>query len=168
MGVTTFTQELNSPIEPIRLFKASTVDSKSLVPKLLPQFVESVDLLQGDGGAESIEKVNFTKGSPFEFVKHRLDELDKENMVRKYTMIEGEMHWEKNLILFLMRLNLKSPMEAAFAELVILLQKKKILKLAKIVLWAFIKLVLSHVDAIYVLNCSLDQEESTRMIPKPY
>ncbi|XP_009793896.1 pathogenesis-related protein STH-2-like [Nicotiana tabacum] len=90
MGVAIFTQEFTSPIAPIRLFKALIVDSKSLIPKLLPQFVESVDLLQGDGGAGSIEQVNFTKGSPFEFVKHRIDELDKENMVCKYTMIEGD------------------------------------------------------------------------------
>ncbi|CAN4095987.1 unnamed protein product [Withania somnifera] len=90
MGVTTFTQEITSPITPIRLFKALIVDSKSLIPKLLPQFVQSVDLLQGDGGAGSIEQVNFTKGSPFKFVKHRIDELDKENMVCKYTMVEGD------------------------------------------------------------------------------
>ncbi|KAL3338095.1 hypothetical protein AABB24_030337 [Solanum stoloniferum] len=90
MGVTTFTQEITSPITPIRLFKALIVDSKSLIPKLLPQFVENVVLLQGDGGAGSIEQVNFTKGNPFEFVKHRIDELDKENMVCKYTMIEGD------------------------------------------------------------------------------
>lgn len=62
MGVTTITQEIISPITPNRLFKALIVDSKSLIPKLLPQLVENVDLLQGDGGAGSIEKVNFTKG----------------------------------------------------------------------------------------------------------
>lgn len=62
MGVTTFTEEINSPITPIRLFKALIMDSKSLIPKLLPQFVENVVLLQGDGGAGSIEQVNFTKG----------------------------------------------------------------------------------------------------------
>ncbi|KAF3658567.1 putative acyl-CoA dehydrogenase family member 10-like [Capsicum annuum] len=91
MVVTTFTQEINSPITPIRLFKALILDSKSLIPKLLPQFVENVVLLQGDdGGVGSIEQVNFTKGNPFEFVKHRIDELDKENMVCKYTMIEGD------------------------------------------------------------------------------
>ncbi|XP_060215447.1 major strawberry allergen Fra a 1-3-like [Lycium barbarum] len=95
MGVTTFNQEFQSPIAPIRLFKALIVDSKSLIPKLLPQFVESVGLLQGDGGAGSIEQVNFTKGSPFEFVKHRIDELDKENMVCIYTMIEGDALGEK-------------------------------------------------------------------------
>lgn len=62
MGVTNFTQEFTCPIAPSRMFKALILDSSNLMPKLLPQFVKSVDLIQGDGGAGSIEQVNFTEG----------------------------------------------------------------------------------------------------------
>lgn len=62
MGVTNFTQEFTCPIAPSRMFKALILDSSNLIPKLLPQFVKSVDLIQGDGGAGSIEQVNFTEG----------------------------------------------------------------------------------------------------------
>lgn len=62
MGVTSFTEEFPCPIAPARIFKALMVDSKNLIPKLLPQFIASVDVIQGDGGAGSIEQVNFTEG----------------------------------------------------------------------------------------------------------
>ncbi|KAM1086588.1 hypothetical protein ACFX2B_012080 [Malus domestica] len=95
MGVTSITQEFLCPIAPARMFKALIIDSKNLIPKLLPQFIASVDVTQGDGGAGSIEQVNFTEGSHFRYVKHRIDELDVENFVCKYTMIEGDALGEK-------------------------------------------------------------------------
>ncbi|PIN08414.1 hypothetical protein CDL12_19015 [Handroanthus impetiginosus] len=90
MGVTTITQEFTSPIAAGRLFKALILESNNLIPKLIPQSIKSVEILQGDGGAGSIEQVNFTESSHFKYVKHRIDELDKENFVCKYTMIEGD------------------------------------------------------------------------------
>ena len=62
MGVTKFTQEFTCPISPSRMFKALILDSSNLIPKLLPQFIKNVQLIQGDGGAGSIEQVNFTEG----------------------------------------------------------------------------------------------------------
>lgn len=62
MGVTRYTQEFPCPISPSRMFKALIVDSHLLIPKLLPQFIASVDVIQGDGGPGSIEQVNFTQG----------------------------------------------------------------------------------------------------------
>ncbi|GLT32560.1 hypothetical protein SLA2020_072190 [Shorea laevis] len=95
MGVTTYTQELSCPINAARMFKALMIDSNKLIPQLLPQFIKSVDLIQGDGGAGSIEQVNFTEATHYRLVKHRIDELDKENLVCKYTMIEGDALGEK-------------------------------------------------------------------------
>lgn len=63
MGATTITQELTCPIAPARMFKALIVESNTLIPKLLPQFIKSVELVQGNGGAGSIEQVNFTEGT---------------------------------------------------------------------------------------------------------
>jgi hypothetical protein len=62
MGVASYTQEFTCPISPARMFKALILDSNNLIPKLLPQIVKSVDLIHGDGGAGSIEQVNFTEG----------------------------------------------------------------------------------------------------------
>lgn len=62
MGVTTFTHEHSSSVAPSRMFKALIIDSKNLLPKLLPQFVKDVTLIQGDGEAGSIEQVNFNEG----------------------------------------------------------------------------------------------------------
>ncbi|XP_028751620.1 pathogenesis-related protein STH-2-like isoform X2 [Neltuma alba] len=95
MGATVFTQEYSSPIAAPRLFKALILDSSTLLPKLLPQFVKDVTVLQGDGGPGTIEQVNFAQEGPFKYLKHRIDEVDKENLVCKYTMIEGGPLGEK-------------------------------------------------------------------------
>lgn len=62
MGVTTFTHEYSSSVAPSRMFKALIIDSKNLLPKLLPQFVKDVTIIQGDGEAGTIEQVNFNEG----------------------------------------------------------------------------------------------------------
>ncbi|KAI9123253.1 hypothetical protein K1719_006142 [Acacia pycnantha] len=95
MGVTVFTQEYSSPIAASRLFKALIIDANTLLPKLLPQFVKDVCILQGDGGPGTIEQVNFTPEGPFKYLKHRIDEVDEKNLVCKYTMIEGGPLGEK-------------------------------------------------------------------------
>ncbi|EEF45601.1 pathogenesis-related protein STH-21 [Ricinus communis] len=89
MGVSTFTQEFTSPVAPSRMFKALILDSNILIPKLLPQFIKSVDVIQGGDGAGTIEQVNFTEASDFKYIKNRIEELDKDNLVCKYTLIEG-------------------------------------------------------------------------------
>ncbi|KAK0608370.1 hypothetical protein LWI29_029777 [Acer saccharum] len=90
MGVTSLSQEYTCPISPSRMFKALIVDSKNLIPKLLPEFIKSVHTVQGDGEPGSIEQVNFTEGSSYKYAKHRIDEINEENLVCKYTMIEGD------------------------------------------------------------------------------
>ncbi|XP_022749048.1 major allergen Pru ar 1-like [Durio zibethinus] len=95
MGITSFTQEFTCPIDAARMFKALIIESNTLIPKLLPQFIKSVDVIHGDGGAGSIEQVNFTEASHFKYVKHRIDELDRDNLMCKYTMIEGDALGDK-------------------------------------------------------------------------
>ncbi|KAF8401406.1 hypothetical protein HHK36_012345 [Tetracentron sinense] len=95
MGVTSFTQEFACPVPPTRMFKALILDSHNLIPKLMPQAIKSVDMIQGDGGAGSIKQINFAEGSHFKYVKHRIDELDTQNFVCKYTLIEGDVLMDK-------------------------------------------------------------------------
>ncbi|XP_065859558.1 pathogenesis-related protein STH-2-like [Euphorbia lathyris] len=90
MGVSSFTQEFSSPISPSRMFKALILDSNILIPKLLPQFIQSVEIIQGvDGAPGTIEQLNFTQASNLKYVRNRIEELDKEKLMCKYTLIEG-------------------------------------------------------------------------------
>ncbi|OIW18385.1 hypothetical protein TanjilG_31525 [Lupinus angustifolius] len=90
MGASTFTHEFSSLVAPSRMFKALIIDSRTLLPKLLPQFVKEIILIQGDGEAGSIEQVNFNEASPFKYLKQKIEVLDKDNFVCKYTLIEGD------------------------------------------------------------------------------
>lgn len=90
MGFASYTDEYTSPIAASRIFKASIVDSHNLIPKLLPQGIQSIELIQGDGGAGSIKKINFIDGRNFNSVKYHIDELSEENYTYKYTLLEGD------------------------------------------------------------------------------
>ena len=63
MGFASFTDEYTSAVAPSRIFKASILDSHNLIPKLLPQGIKSIEIIQGDGGAGSIKQVNFIDGN---------------------------------------------------------------------------------------------------------
>lgn len=63
MGVATSTGEQTYLISPARLFKASIVDSHNLIPKLMPQAIKSIDILQGNGGTGTIKQINFPQGN---------------------------------------------------------------------------------------------------------
>ncbi|XP_010259438.1 PREDICTED: major allergen Pru ar 1-like [Nelumbo nucifera] len=94
MGVVIYTQEFTCAIPPARMFKALILDSHNLCPKLMPQSIKSIDIL-GDGGVGTIKQTNFTEASPYKYVKHRIDALDKENFICKNTMIEGDALGDK-------------------------------------------------------------------------
>ncbi|WOG96385.1 hypothetical protein DCAR_0415720 [Daucus carota subsp. sativus] len=90
MGFASYTDEYTSPIAPSRIFKASIVDSHNLIPKLLPQGIKGIDLIQGNGGAGSIKQVNFIDGRNFNSVKYHVDELSEDNYTYNYTLLEGD------------------------------------------------------------------------------
>ncbi|KAM1195117.1 hypothetical protein ACFX13_022165 [Malus domestica] len=90
MGVFTYETEFISVIHPPRLFKAFILDADNLIPKLAPQAVKGIEILEGNGGVGTIKKVTFGEGSQLGFVKHRIDGIDKDNFVYSYTLIEGD------------------------------------------------------------------------------
>ena len=61
--MTTFTEGHTSPVAPARLFKALFVDGHNIIPKLAPQSIKKIELLESDGGAGSIRKTIFAEGS---------------------------------------------------------------------------------------------------------
>ncbi|XP_039156409.1 major allergen Pru ar 1-like [Eucalyptus grandis] len=73
MGVFIFTDVYTSTIPPKRLSKALIVDSQNLIPKLMPQAINNIDIIQG---------------SQLRSMKNRVDELNEETFTYNYTMID--------------------------------------------------------------------------------
>ena len=90
MGVFTYESETISVIPPARLFKALVLDADNLIPKIAPQAIKSVEILEGNGGPGTIKKSTFGEGSNYKYVKHQVDGLDAENFTYNYSMIEGD------------------------------------------------------------------------------
>ncbi|PON61985.1 Bet v I type allergen [Trema orientale] len=90
MGVFTYESETVSAIPPARLFKAFVLDADNLIPKVIPQAIQSVEILEGNGGPGTIKKITFGEGSSYKYVKHRVDGLDAENFTYSYSVIEGD------------------------------------------------------------------------------
>lgn len=90
MGVHTFTDDIKSPVAASRLFKAMVLDADTLLPKIVPQAIKNVEVVEGNGGPGTIKQINFPEGSPVKYVKHRVDAVDKEKMTYAYTVVEGD------------------------------------------------------------------------------
>lgn len=114
MGVTKFNEERESPVSPARLFKALITEAHHSLPELLPQVVKAVEV-EGHG-VGSTKKTVFTEGkyihtyiyiylpcmvlilymikktgSGLNYLKHRIDSVNAENLSCKYTLIEGDI-----------------------------------------------------------------------------
>ncbi|XP_059632771.1 pathogenesis-related protein STH-21-like [Cornus florida] len=95
MGVIKISQTFKTQVTPSRMFKALILDSHNLCPKLMFSSIKSIEYLQGNGEVGSIKQMNFTEASPLRYVKHRIDALDNENFMCKYTLFEGDAFLEK-------------------------------------------------------------------------
>lgn len=86
----TATTESVCQVEAKRLWNAMVKDGHNLLTRVLPEIFASVILLAGDGGVGTIKQLNFTPANKnFIHFKERVDEIDEEKMVYKYTTIEG-------------------------------------------------------------------------------
>ncbi|KAF5465423.1 hypothetical protein F2P56_015434 [Juglans regia] len=82
--------EHTSPVAVERIWKASIGDMRNLMPRILPQLVSSIVILEGDGGAGTIMQHNLKNAvKEFGFVKDRIEVIDHENHIFKYSVIEG-------------------------------------------------------------------------------
>ncbi|KAK2986059.1 hypothetical protein RJ640_011500 [Escallonia rubra] len=86
MGVITFTDKHTSPILVGRIFKALIIDSHNLIPKLLPQVIKSIDIIQGNGGAGSIKEIKFE--GDFELKEEEV-KAGKEKVMGMYKVVEA-------------------------------------------------------------------------------
>ena len=62
MGVITHESQGTSVIPPARLFKALILDGDNLIPKVVPQAIKSVEIIEGNGGPGTIRKITFGEG----------------------------------------------------------------------------------------------------------
>ncbi|XP_022879723.1 major allergen Pru ar 1-like [Olea europaea var. sylvestris] len=91
MGVVACDVEITSSVPAARMFEAIVLDSDNLIPKIMPRAIESVEILEGDGGVGTIKLVNFGEDSQFKSVKYHVDALDTENFTQSYSILEGEV-----------------------------------------------------------------------------
>ncbi|KAL5182584.1 Stress-induced protein SAM22 [Glycine soja] len=76
-----------SPVSAAKLYKAIVLDASNVFPKALPNFIKSVETIEGDGGPGTIKKLTLAEG--LGYVKHHVDAIDTENYVYNYSVIEG-------------------------------------------------------------------------------
>ncbi|XP_074267527.1 major strawberry allergen Fra a 1-3-like [Silene latifolia] len=93
MGVFTYTMaDITSPVSPGRLFKALSTDNHNLIPKVVPYFVQSIEVLQGDPASVGcVKQINLPEGRPYTYLKNRTDEIDTSKFYIKYTTFEGDV-----------------------------------------------------------------------------
>ncbi|XP_039156427.1 major allergen Pru ar 1 [Eucalyptus grandis] len=73
MVVFKLSDEYSSPIPAARFFRALIGDFHNLIPKLMPEAIGSIDIVQGDGGAGTIMQINFTEGKKFESIAYEVN-----------------------------------------------------------------------------------------------
>ncbi|KAB2092810.1 hypothetical protein ERO13_A02G052300v2 [Gossypium hirsutum] len=90
MGVFTYESEVITAIPPAKMFKACIVDGDTLIPKIVPQAFKTIEYIEGNGEPGSIKKVTFGEGSQFNYMKEKVEALDKDKLVYRYSVIEGD------------------------------------------------------------------------------
>ncbi|KAL0456913.1 UNVERIFIED_CONTAM: Major allergen Pru ar 1 [Sesamum latifolium] len=90
MASFTYDIEIPSPIPAAKMYKAVVLDADTLIPKIMPQAIKNVEILEGDGGVGTVKLVHFGEGSQYKSVKHRVDALDTENLTHSYSIVEGD------------------------------------------------------------------------------
>ncbi|KAK5794559.1 Major allergen Pru ar 1 [Gossypium arboreum] len=88
MGVFTYDYESTSPVAPVRLFKAFTIEAAKVWPTAAPNAVKSVEV-EANPSSGNIVKINFVEGLPFQYMKHQIGGHDENNFSYSYSLIEG-------------------------------------------------------------------------------
>lgn len=88
MGVISFNEETISTVAPARLYKALVTDSDTLIPKTIPE-IQSVEIVEGNGGPGTIKKLTFVEDGETKHVLHKVEVIDDANLVYKYSLVGG-------------------------------------------------------------------------------
>ncbi|KAB2040182.1 hypothetical protein ES319_D02G064300v1 [Gossypium barbadense] len=86
MGGFTYESEVITSIPPPKMFKACILDGDNLIPKIVPQVFKSVEYIEGNGEPGSIRKVTFAQGNQFNYMKQKVEALDREKFEYIYSL----------------------------------------------------------------------------------
>ncbi|NP_001295741.1 major allergen Pru ar 1-like [Jatropha curcas] len=89
MAILTTQTEIATAVPPAKLYKALLLEAHVYAPKILPQSIKSIVLLQGDGGVGTIKQTDFKEGFGV-YLKVKVDAVDEGNLKYIYTAFEGE------------------------------------------------------------------------------
>nr|GMC97676.1 pathogenesis-related protein STH-2-like [Ipomoea batatas] len=145
MGVTTYTHEVATSVAAPRMFKALFVDSHNLLPKVIPQTIKSIEIVQGDGGDGCIKKTNYLEDGTLKYGKHKFEVVDIDNLVCKYSLIEGDVMVDKVEIVYY-----EAKFEVSGNGLIGLLAKENVN--SYIWLFEYFKRAMGHVPSCTVLD----------------
>ncbi|PIN16965.1 hypothetical protein CDL12_10387 [Handroanthus impetiginosus] len=84
MGVITYDMEISSSVPTPN---ALVFDADTFIPKIMPQAVKNVEILEGDDSVGTMKLIYFDKGSQCKSAKHRVDALDTKNLTHSYSIV---------------------------------------------------------------------------------
>ncbi|KAK7264674.1 hypothetical protein RJT34_32284 [Clitoria ternatea] len=88
MGVFTFEDEEVSSVSPAKLYKALAKDSDTIISKVV-EAIESVEIVEGDGGPGTIKKLTVVEGGKTSYVLHKVEAIDEDNLAYNYSLVGG-------------------------------------------------------------------------------
>ena len=91
MGVQKTEVEAPSTLPADKLFNGFILDMDTIIPKAFPQFIKSVEILEGDGGVGSVKLAHLGEAVEYTTLKYRVDKIDKAGLSYTYTTIGGDI-----------------------------------------------------------------------------
>ncbi|KAL3582993.1 hypothetical protein D5086_017325 [Populus alba] len=93
MGVITLENEFLVAVSPAKLFKAYCLDTDALMPKILPEYIKSSEIIEGNGGPGTVRKITFVEGKwkGLNYVKQKIEAIDEENFTYSFSVIEADV-----------------------------------------------------------------------------
>ncbi|KAF7813538.1 Disease resistance response protein DRRG49-C [Senna tora] len=88
MGVFKYEHENSTPVSREKLYKFFIKDSTELIPKAAAP-VQSIELVEGTGGAGSLKKFTIVIGGETKYLFHKVDGIDEANYGYNYSIVEG-------------------------------------------------------------------------------
>ncbi|KAL1832574.1 hypothetical protein ACET3Z_002225 [Daucus carota] len=91
MGVQKTEVEAPSTVSAEKMYQGFLLDMDTVFPKVLPQLIKSVEILEGDGGVGTVRLVHLGEATEYTTMKQKVDVIDKAGLGYTYTTIGGDI-----------------------------------------------------------------------------
>ena len=91
MGIQKTEVEAPSTVSAEKMYKGFLLDMDTVYPKVLPQLIKSVEILEGDGGVGTVKLVHLGEATEYTNMKQRVDKIDKAGLAYTYSTIGGDI-----------------------------------------------------------------------------